>query len=171
MSKQENNTPAVPEPFGLDTIDWGEGTYARIYEHRLTGKTIQQIADTMQIKPSTVKQALTNRAQLEASRLEAEDIGGILQMEMDRLDAALHSQWFAAMTGDIDSLKAILAVSKERRAWLQWAQPEPPKDNGITNNILVIGGDEESYLAGLERVRQRLEQQPHHDVITVEAAE
>lgn len=156
-----NDSDAVIERYGPgenEVILWDTtSNYARIRALRLEGKTVPEIAATLGLKLATVRQSLTNQLKMESAKLDSDEITSILQMEMDRLDHMLNAHWHAAKAGDIDSTKAVLAVGKERREWLKWAQPEPTAELGITNNILVVGGTEAEFLAQLDAARARLE--------------
>jgi hypothetical protein len=143
---------------GKEVILWDTtSNYARVRELRLQGKTVPQIAAELNLKPSTVKQSLTNHLKAEAARLDEVEIGSIIQLEMDRLDHLIQAHWFAAQTGDIDSGRMLISVSKERREWLKWAKPENTGEVGITNNILVVGGSESEFIASLDAAKARLE--------------
>lgn len=164
--KGENDGPEVIERYGPgenEIVIWDTtSNYARIRAMRLEGKTVPEISEALQIKPSVVKQCLTNAVKADTAALDADELTTILGMELERLDHALQSVWWSMKAGDLDSLKAVLAIGKERREWLKWAQPEKTAETGITNNVLVIGGTEAEFLANLERARERLESMDGH---------
>jgi hypothetical protein len=171
--KGPEDGPEVIERYGPgegEVILWDTtSNYARIRALRLEGKTVPEISAALSLPPSTVKQSLTNQIKMESAKLDGDEINSILGLEMERLDHMLQSHWWAAKAGDVDSTKIVLAIGKERREWLKWAQPEPTHEVGVTNNILVVGGTEAEFLAQLETARVRLEAE--HGTITVEAEE
>ena len=159
--KGEDDGPEVIERYGPgpgEVILWDTtSNYSRIRAMRLEGKTVPEIASALDLKPSTVKQSLTNQIKAESAKIDGDEIVTILGLEMERLDHMLQSHWWAAKAGDVDSTKLILAIGKERREWLKWAQPEPEQQVGITNNVLVVGGTEAEFLKSLETARAYLE--------------
>lgn len=171
--KGAEDGPEVIERYGPgpgEVIVWDTtSNYARIRALRLEGKTVPEISAALELPISTVKQSLTNQIKMESAKLDGEEINSILGLEMERLDHLLQAHWWAAKAGDVDSTKAVLAIGKERREWLKWAQPEPTNEIGVTNNILVVGGTEAEFLAQLETARRRLEAE--HGTIDAEATE
>lgn len=169
----EGDGPEVIERYGPgpgDVVVWDTtSNYARVRAMRLEGKTVAQISAALQLKPAVVKQCLTNQLKAESAKLDGEEINGILQLEMDRLDHLLQAHWWAAQAGDIDSTKAVLAIGKERREWLKWAQPAPTNEIGVVQNVLVVGGSENEFLASLESARERLISE--HGTIDAEVVE
>ena len=169
----EGDGPEVIERYGPgagDVVLWDTSSnYARIWDLRREGKTVPEIAAALSLKPAVVKQCLTNKLKAESAKLDSDEINGILQLEMDRLDHLLQSHWWAAKAGDIDSSKMVLAIGKERREWLKWAQPAPTNEIGVVQNVLVVGGSENEFLATLEQARERL--QAEHGTIDAEVVE
>lgn len=171
--KDPDDGPEVIERYGPgagEVIVWDTtSNYARIRAMRLEGKTIPEISAALDLKPAVVKQSLTNQLKMESAKLDGDEISGILQLEMERLDHMLQAHWWAAKAGDVDSSKMVLAIGKERREWLKWAKPEPTNEVGVVNNVLVVGGGESEFLAALDVARQRLEAE--HGIIDAEVTE
>lgn len=155
--------PEVQERYGPgenEVVLWDTtSNYARIRQMRLEGKTVPEIAAALELKPSTVKQSLTNQIKAESAAMDPAELNSILMLEMERLDHMVQAHWFAMKGGDAESAKILLAVGRERREWLKWAKPEPTQDLGITNNILVVGGTEAEFLAQLSTAREYLERE------------
>lgn len=159
---EDDDPDKVIERYGPsegEVIVWDTtSNYARIRQMRLEGKTVPEIATALGLKPSVVKQSLTNQLKAECAAMDPDEMNSILALEMERLDHMVQAYWFAAKAGDLDSAKLLLSVSKERREWLKWAKPEPTAEIGVTNNVLVIGGTEAEFLKGLETARAYLEE-------------
>lgn len=157
----DNDDDKVIERYGPganEVIVWDTtSNYARIRELRREGKTVPEISAELSLKPSTVKQCLTNAIKADSAALDDDELITILGLEMDRLDHMLQAHWWAAKAGDIDSFKAVMAISRERREWLKWATPEKAVDTGITGTVLVVGGNENEFIASLDMAREQLE--------------
>lgn len=146
-----------------------DSTFLKIRKMRLQAKTVQQISEALQIKPARVKQAITNLIKAESAALDDDELMTILQLEMDRIDYGIQTHWEGYLAGDMDSAKFMMMASRERREWLKWAKPENTADVGITQNVLVVGGNESDFLATLAAARERLESE--HSVVDAEVVD
>lgn len=117
------------------------------YRMRVEGYTNRQIAEAMGMSPVQVSNAISSKMSREAMDISREEREGVLQLELDRLDALQKAHWQAAMMGDPKSTELVLKVMAQRAQRLHMDAVEP--EEGRT--VLVIGGnDKDSYIGALK---------------------
>ena len=90
---------------------------AVIYEERVSGRSIREIALMFQRKPDEVEQVIAAMAEASRQRIAAEmSIATIV--ELDRLDALMATLWVSAKGGDVGCIDRVVNISKERRKLL-----------------------------------------------------
>lgn len=129
---------------------------------RIQGASVDEISQETMLTPVRIKQILSNSMALELADQTAQERQGLVALEVARLDALFRTFFPVALQGDIDSAKMALAISKERSELQRLKQVEA-NPGGVTNNVLVIGGDEASFLAGLEQARAMIEKRSDYE--------
>lgn len=90
---------------------------AVIYEERVSGRSIREIALMFQRSPAEVEQVIAAMAEASRQRIAAEmSIATIV--ELDRLDALMATLWVSAKNGDVGCIDRVVNISKERRKLL-----------------------------------------------------
>lgn len=131
----------------------GELVRSRIeqaYELKLSGKTYQQIADELGwANAYDVASALRNRFKSDATKMTTDDRESILQMELDRLDRLRQVHWEAGMLGDLKSAEILLKITDRV---VKLAGLDQIDTATQTHAVLVVGGQEEDYVAKLKEL-------------------
>lgn len=94
-----------------------EDVEAVIYEERVSGRSIREIALMFQRTADEVEQVIAAMAEASRKRIAAEmSIATIV--ELDRLDALMATLWTSAKGGDVGCIDRVVNISKERRKLL-----------------------------------------------------
>ena len=120
---------------------------AEIYQRKLSGQQHDEIAEEMGIPLGEVNEVLKRRLGFEAQFLEDNERATILALELARLDKLYQAQWAAAMYGDIRAAQTCLQISDRR---MKWSGMDIPDMGSGQHTVLVVGGDEQSYLDKLK---------------------
>jgi DNA-binding CsgD family transcriptional regulator len=136
--------PPSPQSVISKTVVETRGEAA--YRLRRSGKTIREIAQILECQSRDVTDAINSLMKLEAGLITSEERGGILQMEMDRLDALQAAHWDSAMYGDPKSTEAILKIIALRAKFLGLDAIDPESQR---QTVLVVGGNEQDYIKAL----------------------
>lgn len=118
-----------------------------IYDLRVKGLTVTEIADHMGISEAEVANAINTRLKIELSMITSEDREGMLKLEMDRYDALQKAHWDMAMAGDPASSNIVLKIFAERAKRMQMDALDPQQHQ---NTILVVAGSEQEYIKSLQ---------------------
>lgn len=116
------------------------------YRMRLRGMDYRDIAHELQLMPDQVLRYIDSRMKRAANDLSSVEKQGILQLELDRLNALQDAHWDAAMHGDPKSTDAVLKVMALRAKLLQLDTMEV---STTQQTVLVVGGDEHEFLEAL----------------------
>lgn len=118
------------------------------YEKKIAGWSLAEIAEDMGYASGTeVSRAIAERVGFEAQFLEENDRKTIIAMELARLDLQTRALWESAMYGDIRANLALLQISDRR---MRWTGADLVDANAGQSMVLVVGGDEASYLDKLK---------------------
>lgn len=151
MSDEESKTPLR---LADATVD-GEVVLSRAeeaYQRKLSGASLTEIRDEMGFpNERDVSECIKGRMKYEAQFLEEDQRETILQLELARLDKQYQALWPSAMYGDIRANLALLAISDRRMKWSGMDVPDAMKGQ---HTVLVVGGDESTYL---ERLKSMVE--------------
>jgi hypothetical protein len=130
------------------------------YAHqlRLAGATWDEIAKALDYGsgPSahmTVKRELTKAEVTQTSRSEA------LALELERLDMLQLVVWRQARQGDLKAIDTVLRIMNQRAKYYGLDTQTIEDDGQQSKAMIVIGGDEEDYLAAV-REAQNLHKKP-----------
>lgn len=123
---------------------------AAAYELKLEGKSLSEISDELGYASGyEVSQAIYTHMRREANYLSIQDRNSILQMELDRLDRLQAKVWPSAMTGDPKSVEAALKVIDRR---IKIAGLDAADAAEQQHQILIVGGEEKSYIEKLKEL-------------------
>ena len=111
---------------------------------RREGKTWDEIADLVGYGHKTSAQKAYQRA---ASRVLAEDVEALRELENERLDKLQNANWDKAMMGDVQAGTLLLRVFESRRKLMGLDQP-----TNINIKAEVISYDPDSIQAELSRL-------------------
>lgn len=120
------------------------------YELKLSGKSLREIAIELGFDSTAdVAKLISNQLKLEAKHLTSVERGGLLQMELDRLDRLQEKCWPAAMMGDPKSVEAVLKIMDRR---IRVAGLDAVDTATQQHTILVVGGQEDDYVRKLKEL-------------------
>lgn len=126
-----------------------------VYNLRLSGMTLRRIGEELGgINPNMVLEFLDEEIGRRAQAIHVREKQGILQQELDRLDALQEAHWPAAMMGDPKSTDAVLKVMNHRAKILQLDVNAQAEEKA---QVLVIKGNSEQYIDALVSARDREE--------------
>lgn len=118
-----------------------------VYEKRLSGMTLRRIGEELGgIDAAMVLTFLDEEIGRRAAAIHIREKTGILQQELDRLDALQEAHWTAAMMGDPKSTECILKVMSHRAKILQLGEVTSEETKA---QVLVIGGNSKQYMDAL----------------------
>jgi hypothetical protein len=148
----ETNTPSTPDP---EEAIQGEVVATRAmeaYQRKMAGWTMREIADDLGYASDVeVANAITRQMKSEAKFLTDAGRAGILQLEIDRLEA-LHRAYFqSAVNGDREDAKFVLSVADRL---IRLTQLDSIDTKTQQAQVLVISGQEEDYVAKLKELTE-----------------
>jgi hypothetical protein len=148
----ETNTPSTPDP---EEAIQGEVVATRAmeaYQRKMAGWTLREIADDLGYASDVeVANAITRQMKSEAKFLTDAGRAGILQLEIDRLEA-LHRAYFqSAVNGDREDAKFVLSVADRL---IRLTQLDSIDTKTQQAQVLVISGQEEDYVAKLKELTE-----------------
>lgn len=117
------------------------------YMMKRKGLTLSEVADELHCTPEDVTKLLRARFKSEAEHLTSEDRMNILQMENDRLDYYLKQLWPSIEYGDVKAIALALNVHDRK---MKANYLDRPDSQTQASTILVIGGQEDSYIESLK---------------------
>lgn len=117
------------------------------YMMRRKGLTLSEVAEELHCTPEDVTKLIRARFKSEAEHLSSEDRMNILQMENDRLDFYLKQLWPSIEYGDAKSIALALNIHDRK---MKANYLDRPDSQTQSSTILVIGGQEESYIDSLK---------------------
>jgi hypothetical protein len=127
------------------------------YEMRLAGKSPSEIANALGYEnPQSVGRAILERFKHEATFLEDDERLGILNTELARLDKLQSALWDSALYGDVKSVDTVLKIIAMRMKITGVDQPDTTRGQ---NTVLVVGGNEQSYIETLKQMTEKTDGQ------------
>jgi len=124
---------------------WERATQA--YELRVGGKSLSEIAEVMGLTSDRdVCRLLEERYAYDAAYLANMDRKSILGQELLRLDKLQAAAWPAAMMGDPKSIDSCIKIINQRAKICGLEQVDPVVQKNL---VLVVGEDEDAYIAAL----------------------
>lgn len=81
----------------------------------------------------------------------------VIDLELIRLDELQAIAYQTAKLGDLKAIEAILKIMNQRAKYLGIGQQDGGSIGDVTNNVLVIGGSETDYIAGLQQAIESVE--------------
>jgi orotate phosphoribosyltransferase-like protein len=121
------------------------------YTMKRRGMSLADIADELHVSPSTVTNMISKRYAELASEQTLEEKQDILAMENDRLDFYLSKLWPSIEYGDIKAITAALAIHDRKMKANQLDKPDAQTQQAT---ILVVGGQEDDYIARLKQLSE-----------------
>lgn len=122
-----------------------------VYNMRLSGMTLRRIGQELGgINENMVLEFLDSEIQKRAEAVHMREKKGILQQELDRLDALQEAHWTAAMMGDPKSTECVLKVMNHRAKILGLDVATQQEEKA---QVLVIGGNSTQYMDSLMAAR------------------
>ena len=117
------------------------------YLMKMKGLSLSDIAAELHIGVSTVNELITNRFRVEAENMTSEDRIAVLAMERDRLNFYLAKLWPSIEYGDVKAISLALGVHDRIMKAHYFDRPDSDTQ---AQQILVVGGEEEDYIAALK---------------------
>lgn len=120
------------------------------YEMKLSGKSLSEIAEALDFNTDAdVTNAINAEMRRGAQFLTTSERGGILQMELDRLDRLQAVCWPAAMMGDPKSVESVLKIMDRR---IKITGLDAADTQTQQHTVLVVGGQEADYIKTLKEL-------------------
>lgn len=118
------------------------------YERKMAGQSLTDIAGELGYNSGAeVAQAIRQRMRSEAKFLDEDDRDGILALELARLDKLQFAVWPSAVYGDPKAVDLVLKIMTLR---MRVTGVDQPDASAGKHTVLVIGGNEESYVQALK---------------------
>ena len=115
----------------------------RALKLRLAGKTYDEIGKALGIDKSTAWDAV----QSAISAIPNEAAAEVLAQELSRLDRMLGGVWVKAASGDVDAVRAMLAIMARRAKYLGLDAPTKAEHSGPNGGPIQINGLDLSSLS------------------------
>lgn len=117
------------------------------YQLRQAGKPLYEIAETLDMTENEVVLAINNRMKTERSLITSHEREGIINLEAARYDAIINAHWANAMMADDKSSQIVLKAMHQYEQLMQLNAVDPEASK---STVLVIGGQEQSYIQALK---------------------
>ena len=117
------------------------------YMMRRRGLTLTEVAEEMQTSIADIQALIRNRFKAEAEHMTSEDRMNILAMENDRLDYYLTKLMPSIEYGDVKAIALALNIHDRK---MKANYLDRPDSSTQSSTILVIGGEENSYIESLK---------------------
>jgi orotate phosphoribosyltransferase-like protein len=121
------------------------------YQMRRRGMSLVDIADELHVGPKAVQDMISSRFRQLSEERTDQDKRDILDMENDRLDYYLAKLWPSIEYGDPKAITAALAIHDRK---MKANQLDKPDAQVAQSTILVVGGQEEDYIAKLKELTE-----------------
>lgn len=125
----------------------------QIFQMRRDGVSVEDISDRLQISINDVV-SMYNGVRRELMRHQIERDEAKLLMS-HRYEKMLETWFSLGVNGDEDAAKLALSVMRDQMKLHQLDQLDP-SDRNVTQNILVVGKDKESFMAALQEGRAQV---------------
>lgn len=120
------------------------------YKYKRQGRSLRWIANELGYEDSRqVSQAIAEELKREAEVVSAEERGGILHLENDRLDELQATYYESATLGDFKSLDAVMKIMAHRAKINKLDAIDTQTQQ---HTVLVIGGAEDEYVQKLKEL-------------------
>ena len=121
------------------------------YDLKLAGASLAEIADELGYSsPAEVSTAIRKRFEWEAREITSLERESALALELLRLDKLQKGLWQSAVYGDPKSVSEVLKIMTLRGKYLGFDQPDADTHQ---TTVLIVGGDEESYVEKLKQLQ------------------
>lgn len=122
------------------------------YRLRCQGKSHSEIADILGYEDAEeAANAITKKMKADAQYLSSEGRENIARMEMDVLYQLRNVHWLAAMSGDLKSGEMLIKIHEKI---VRLAQLDAIDTGNQSHAVLVIGGDQQNYVAKLKELAE-----------------
>lgn len=127
---------------------------AQVYHLRKSGMSFLDIAERLAISSAEAIAAFRRYTVTLAASYSLDERQALVQLELERLNDLQAAVWAPATAGDRASIETALKIMAHRSKLLQ-LDAVTPVDNQQVQNILVVGGDQETFLEALRAGRKK----------------
>ena len=155
MAEDPNTPPDTPEEPDPELVILGEVFESRAvqaYLMKQAGHTLREIADDLgYATDEEVAHAIKERLKTEAKHITSAGRAGLLQLEIDRLEALHKAYWRGALAGDREDAKFVLQVADRLIKLTQLDSLDTATQQA---RVLVVSGSEQDYVEKLKELTE-----------------
>jgi hypothetical protein len=147
---------------GSDLISTIEDRERQVYHLRRGGMGFPEIADRVGTTRHDVMLLFRNFQKKVVAAIGPEDRAGLIELEVDRLDALQHAVWDQAMAGDLKAAQVALNIIHQRSK-LKGLEQASVQDVSSLANVLIVGESQQGFIDALNSGRRKLTSTPGDD--------
>jgi len=142
----------LPDPYELENeIQRPRWWYAQ--QLRMAGASWDEVATSLGYASADSAKMTVRNARRDRSK-DTETLEDIVDLELQRLDMLQLICWRTANQGDMKAVQTILAIMQLRMRMLGTEKKPDGGEHKSQNNVIIIGGNEDTFREGLKRVRE-----------------